>query len=54
MFRISPGGKLLRDMLGLSWAKLKFSLVRAVSEDETEAIVGVLYLPGWWVGGPIR
>ena len=40
----------------LSCAKLKFSLVTAVTEDETEDIVGVWYLSGWrrvggWVGG---
>ena len=47
---------LTNNKLRLSWAKLKFSLVRAVTEDETEVIVGVWYLPGGvgWVGGPIK
>ena len=41
------------NKLRLSWAKLKFSLVRAVTEDETEVIVGVRYLPGC-VGWVVR
>ena len=33
----------------------KFSLVRVVTEDETEVIVVVQYLLGWcMVGGPIK
>ena len=38
---------------GLSCAKLKSSLVRVVTEDEIEVIVGVHYLSGcvgWWTG----
>ena len=36
----------------LSCAKLKFSLVRVVTEDDIEVIVAVQYLSGWGrVGG---
>ena len=43
----------MNHKLGLSCAKLKSSLVRVVTEDEIEVIVGVQYLSGcvWWVGG---
>ena len=42
-----------RNKLKLSCAKLKFSLVRVVTEDDIEVIVAVQYLSGWvgWVGG---
>ena len=43
------------DNLKLSCTKLKFSLVRVVTEDEDEieVIGGVQYLSGWvgWVDG---
>ena len=43
------------NKLKLSCAKLKFSLVRVVTEDETEVIVVVRYLSGWcMVSGPIK
>ena len=35
-----------KNKLGLSWAKLKFSLVRVVTADKIEVIVGVQYLSG--------
>ena len=41
----------LGNKLKLSCAKLKFSLVTVVTVDETEVIVVVWYLSGWWVGG---
>ena len=39
------------NKLRLSCAKLKFSLVRVVTEDDIEVIVAVQYLSGWggWV-----
>ena len=37
------------NKLGLSWAKLKFSLVKIV--DEVEVIAGVHYQPNWWMDG---
>ena len=40
------------NKLRLSSAKLKFSLVRVVTEDDIEVIVAVQYLSGWGrVGG---
>ena len=40
------------NKLKLSCAKLKFSLVRVVTEDETEAVIRVQYFSGWcMVGG---
>ena len=39
-----------KNKLGLSWTKLKFCLIRVVEEVYVDIIVGVHYLPGWWLG----
>ena len=48
--------EIVQNKMGLSCAKLKSSLVRVVTEDEIEVIVGVQYLSGWGrvVGGRIK
>ena len=43
--------KIFLNKLKLSCAKLKFSLVRVVTEDDIEVIVAVQYLSVGWVGG---
>ena len=39
-----------KNKLRLSWTKLKFCLIRVVEEVYVDIIVGVHYLPGWWLG----
>ena len=42
---------MIKDKLGLSLAKLKFSLVRVVNEVKVDVLIGVQYYPGWVVDG---